>query len=85
VAAYSVILHPQAWATLSTISGTRRRQLLAVLDQLMADPFRQGTFRQRDQSGRTNEIALLDDWLVTYWVDHAVREIRVIALESPED
>ncbi len=85
MAAYNVILHPQAWGTLSSISGARRRQLLAVLEQLATDPFRSGALQQRDQAGRINEVALLGDWLVTFWVDHAAREIRVVVLESPED
>ena len=32
-----------------------------------------------------NEVKLLGEWLVTFWTDHAVREIRVVDLERPED
>lgn len=85
MAAYEVILHAQAWTVLAATRGPERRRLLAVLDQLVADPFRMGDFQQRDQSGRTYEVALLGEWLVTFWCDHAVSEIRVVALESTDD
>ena len=85
MAAYEVILHAQAWTVLAATRGSERRRLLAVLDQVAVDPFRVGDFQQRDQSGRTYEVAMLGEWLVTYWSDHAVREIRVVALESTDD
>jgi hypothetical protein len=36
-------------------------------------------------SGHANEILIAGDWLITFWVDHAVREIRVLRLQSAED
>ena len=85
MAAYEVILHPQAWHVLAATQGIGRRQLLAVLDRIAADPFRKGDLQQRDTTGRVHEVALFDDWLVTYWPDHAVKEIRVVALERADD
>ena len=85
MAAYEVILHAQAWSVLAATRGPELRRLLAVLDQVAADPFRTGDFQQRDQSGRRYEVVLLGEWLVTFWSDHAVNEIRVVALESTDD
>jgi hypothetical protein len=85
VTAYEVILHPQAWHVLAATQGAGRRRLLAVLEQVAADPFRAGDLQQRDPAGRVHEVALLGEWLVTYWPDHAVREIRVVALERADD
>ena len=83
--AYEVILHERAWAALAATKGAERRRVIALLDQLKATPFRSGDFRQRDETGRINEVLLLDDWLVTFWSDHAVSEIRVVNLERTED
>lgn len=82
---YEVILHERAWAVLSATQGADRRRLLAVFDDVKAAPFRAGDFRQQDEAGHMNEVALLGDWLVTFWSDHAVREIRVVNLERVED
>jgi hypothetical protein len=56
------------------------------LDRLKADPFRIGDFREIDESGRPNEVWLIDDWLVTFWSDHGPAEIpRIVKLERVED
>ena len=67
------------------LSRPRQRQAGVVFDEVKRDPFRQGDYRQRDPAGRVNEVVLLGEWLVTYWVDHAVQEIRVVALERADD
>lgn len=82
---YEVILHERAWVAISATKGAERRQVLALLDGLKTDPFRVGDFRQRDETARINEVALFGDWLVTFWSDHATREIRVVNLERAED
>ncbi len=85
MAAYEVILHPQAWHVLAATQGTGRRRLLGVLGQVADDPFRAGDLQQPDPAGRVHEVILLGEWLVTYWPDHAVREIRIVALERADD
>jgi hypothetical protein len=85
VRAFELILHEHAWAALSSAHGADRRRLLAVLDELKATPLRRGDFQQRDSTGRVHEVALLGAWLVTYWIDHAVAEIRVVDLERADD
>ena len=81
---YEVILHEQAWAALHATKGADRQRLLAVLDQVKAAPFRTGDYRQRDSTGRMSEVVLLGRWLVTFWSDHAVGEIRVVELERAD-
>lgn len=83
--AFELILHEQAWAALATTKGAARRRALAALEELKATPLRKGDFKQRDATGRIHEVSLIEEWLVTFWVDHAVAEIRVIDLERAED
>jgi hypothetical protein len=85
VAAFEVVLHGQAWHLPAATQGATRRQLLAVLDQVAADPFPIGDLQQLESGGRVHEVVLLGNWLVTYWADHAAREIRVVALELADD
>jgi hypothetical protein len=85
VRAYEVILHERAWETLAATKGATRRHLLALLEVVKAGPFRTGDFQQRDASGRTNQVLLHGDWLLTFWSDHAACEIHVVNLEQVED
>jgi hypothetical protein len=50
-----------------------------------ATPFRAGDLQERDAQGRVHEVLVVGEWLVTYWLDHAVRELRVVRLEQNED
>ncbi|MBC8010508.1 MAG: hypothetical protein H7067_10475 [Burkholderiales bacterium] len=70
---------------LAATKGVARSRLLEVINQVAAEPFRVGDLQQADPDGRTNEVLLLGDWLVTYWADHAVREVRVVALERVDE
>lgn len=80
-----MILHERAWAALNGTKGAERLRLLAVLDQIKAAPFRAGDYRQRGDTGRMNEVFLIGNWLVTFWSDHAIAEIRVVGLERADE
>jgi len=71
--------------TLATASRPAQRKLAVILDEVKAAPFRPGDLQERDAQGRVNEVLVVGDWLVTYWPDHAVRELRVVRLEQVED
>lgn len=56
-----------------------------ILDDLKSTPFRRGDLQKRDAIGRNHEILVDGDWLITFWCDHGVREIRIVRLELVED
>jgi hypothetical protein len=56
----------------------RERQRLAVACRMLArHPQRQGDYITRDDTGRVLQNLLIDDWVVTFWADHAVKEVRI--------
>jgi hypothetical protein len=61
-----------------------RIALLADLDQLATHPFRDGHFRYADSDNREIRVWVRDDLMIHYWLDHAVREVRVNRIESAE-
>jgi hypothetical protein len=58
-----------------------RQRILAFLERLENDPSLPGDYTEFDQTGRPNQVLLLGPWAVTYWADHAVREVRVVRLQ----
>lgn len=82
---YEVILHAQAWGMLAAAKESDKKRLLRLFDEVRIAPFRTGDYRQSDDTGRINEVVLLDDWLVTFWSDHAVHKIHVVNLEEIQD
>lgn len=71
--------------TLATAARSEQRKLAVILDDVKAAPFRPGDLQERDAQGRVNEVLVVGEWLVTYWPDHAARELRVVRLEQVED
>ena len=83
--AYELVLSEAAAEVLVRASRSVQRRLAVVLDEVKGEPFRPGDLRERDAQGRLNEVLVVGDWLVTYWPDHAVRELRVVRLEHIGD
>jgi hypothetical protein len=55
-----------------------RRELLDVCAALTRSPGRLGAEQVIDETGRTNEVVYTAHFRVTYWVDHAVKEVRIM-------
>lgn len=53
--------------------------------ELATDPFRAGDLSERDDTGRVLSVLVLRDHLLTYWADHATRELRIVKLERIGD
>ena len=66
---------------LRSLKAGQQRHVTRFLDGLRDHPFREGELRERDTTGRVNELALLDDVLLYYWPDHAESTVRVTRLE----
>ncbi len=52
-----------------------------ALRQLCSKPFTTPDFQEKSSTGRIYDVQCFDDIIVTYWVDHAVKEVRIIRLE----
>lgn len=82
---YELVLTEGAAMALANVSRREQRKLGGILDGLKTMPFRRGDFQEWDAHGRINEVIVEDEWLVTYWPDHAAHELRVVRLERVED
>lgn len=58
-----------------------QRRMVARLETLKKTPMREGDYFERDSDGLLNHVLLIDDLIVTYHTDHAVKEIRVLRVE----
>lgn len=58
-----------------------QRRLVTRLETLKATPLREGDYFERDSDGLLHHVLLIDDLIVTYHTDHAVRAIRILRVE----
>ncbi len=82
---YDVVMRRTVAQRASSFSRGQRSRLEVFLDSLAVDPNQRGDFNDVDQTGRTNEAKVLHDLMVTYWADHAAREVRIVDLELLDD
>ena len=59
----------------------QRAFLLRTLHDLAANPSQQGDYLAKDDTGRTVRIKQAGRYLITFWNDSFVRELRVINIE----
>ena len=59
-----------------------REDLLKVFASLAAAPYQRGEWRQRTSSGRELQVKRFGPWLVRYWLDDPVLEVRIVDVEK---
>lgn len=71
--------HLSRSAAIFVVSLPHRQQrlVLDLADQIARHPFMVGDYQAKDSAGREVENVLLDAYVFTYWIDHAVREVRI--------
>ncbi len=58
-----------------------RRRLLLFIEGLANEPVREGDYVEVSSQDRRIDVFLCDKWLVSAWVDHAVKEVRIVNVE----
>ena len=81
MAGYAYALGDKAVSVFAVLPVRHREKLLRCFDQLARYPAQTGDYQEFGASGRAYEITLTDDVLITWWVDHATREVHIIRLE----
>ena len=78
---YQLGIGEEVLAELVASSRPIQRRLVARLETLKQTPFRAGDYAETDSDGNVNQVLLIDDLIVTYHTDHAVKTIRVLRTE----
>lgn len=75
--AYEGHLSREAVAFVVALPKRKQRAVLDLADGIARQPFQIGDYQTTDAAGRAVENLLLEDYLFSYWVDHATREVRI--------
>lgn len=75
---YAYSLHEWAVLALVAFDNRERRELLDVCEVLTRSPGQRGSEQVIDEASRTNEVIYTAHFRVTYWTDHAAKEVRII-------
>lgn len=81
---YEVFLRSEAISALRALPLRHRKLVSSFIDQLAADPFAEGDYQNSDASGRMLSIKVVGSSAITYWADHAVKEIKILDIREAD-
>jgi hypothetical protein len=79
---YEVVMQSATVERLMACSRPVRQTLMDQLIRLAANPFTKGQRSVVDLSGREHQVMVAGPWEVTYWPDHAMKELRIVRLRK---
>jgi hypothetical protein len=77
---YAVYLRIEAAELLKSAATRNRRGIENFVDSLSGNPFKTGDYAETDAAGRPIQIKILGNFAIAFWADHAVKEIKVVAI-----
>lgn len=77
---YSVYVEAHIAESIAQIRLRERSQIIRLLRKLRINPFIEGDYVERDSVGRLTQVIIIGSHAVVFWVDHAVKEVKVIDL-----
>jgi len=81
VSNYEPVLSSKALATLLGLSKKKQRELSGILFQLATVPSQQGDYPLPDESGRIIQYIMIGSYVVGFWADHPVSELRIVEID----
>ena len=80
-AGWQFVLNEASAHFLLALRARNRQRLLAALDALAANPHQKGDFEANDDTGRSIQVKVVGAFLVSFWADAFVKELRIINIE----
>ena len=77
---YSYVISADALRFFATCELPDQQALLDEFRALARDPQRQGDLAVTTLTGREEQVAQRDRFLLSYWTDHGAKEVRVTSL-----
>lgn len=68
---------------LLALSADEQRQAVAAFESLASHPFTTGLPHWVGEDGHTRYLRAMDGWLVSFRIDHAERNVRILDLDRP--
>lgn len=77
---YQVYIHESALSSAPKAGGDRR-QVMDFVRWLGEHPFAMGDYSDTDSAGRRREVMIIGRHAITFWEDHAVKEVKVTNIQ----
>ncbi len=78
---WKLVLDEAVFQSFIALRGSDRLKALQAFNQLRSNPSREADFTTTDSTGRTLSVAALKPFLITYWLDAFVSEVRIVNIQ----
>ena len=78
---WRLVLDEAAFQCFVSSRAGERRRLLSAFEGLRADPHQKADYHVRDATGRTLNVWADRPFIITYWLDSFVSEIRIVNIQ----
>ena len=78
---YSVYVEASVAESLPRLKSAERERLLRFFNKLRTNPFLEGDYIEHDNIGRLLQVFVIGRHAVVFWVDHAVKEVKILDLK----
>jgi hypothetical protein len=75
---YSYVLSEPVSEFAFRLSASEQKRLTLACRLLASSPDQVGLYPTRDETNRVLQNILIDNWAITFWTDHAVKEVRIV-------
>jgi hypothetical protein len=81
MASSKLVIDEAAFQFFVSTRASERRRLLSAFEQLRADPQRPADYHTKDATGRVLSVWANRPFLITYWFDAFVSEVRIVDIQ----
>jgi hypothetical protein len=74
------VIHESVLSSAPKVGG-ERRQMMDFIRWLGEHPSAQGDYADTDATGRRREVMIVGRHAITFWADHAAKEIKVTNIQ----
>lgn len=79
---WELVFHESAVELLSNSQRKDKQTLAKALERLADHPQIRPDYEEHDSTGRPLSVVRASSWIITYWLDHYVNEVRIVKLEK---
>jgi hypothetical protein len=78
---YTYVLDRTVAESLLMAPARQREEFIRIFRGLASDPFQKGEESFRDSAGREIQKKAFGPWNISFWADHAVKEVRIAGIQ----
>ena len=79
---WKVVLDEDAFHFFLGRRPQERHRLLKIFNQLRNDPYQKSSYSAKDPTGRDLSVSVAEPFLITFWLDAAVSEVRIVNVQK---